>query len=72
MSKMSQKSKILGISACIVTLMAIFTFLFKVKETKDRARQLNISNIAEKYAELKSENKLLMAKITGIEKQNMR
>jgi hypothetical protein len=68
---MSQKPKFWGILACIAALIAIFMFLFNVKETKDKAWQLIKPNLIEENADLKNENERLMSKIAGLKKQNM-
>jgi hypothetical protein len=68
---MSQKSKFWGVIAFIAALIAIFMFLFNVKETKDKAWQLLKPDLIAENAALKNENERLMSKIENLTKQNM-
>ncbi len=68
---MSTKSKFLGIFAGAVLLIAVFMFLFNVKETRDKVWQLFKPELIEKNADLKNENERLRREVADLTKQNL-
>jgi hypothetical protein len=68
---MSPKSKFLGIFAGVAALIAIFMFLFNIKETKDNVWQFFRPVLIEENARLIIENYRLMREVSGLTKQNM-
>ena len=67
---MSLKPKFWGMFASVAAIVAIFVFLFNVKETKDKAWQLLKPNIIAENARLNDENERLINKIESLKKQN--
>lgn len=67
---MSPNQKIWGILASLASLIAIFTFLFNLNETKDSAWRLFKADLMEENADLKKENEGLRRSIAGLKRKN--